>query len=167
MKPVISPPCAALALLAALSLACSGDRQVEEREVGAATLHAQTLEASAPRTEQRGDGLVVEVHAPGQGASVTAQDSVRVHYTAFLPGSEKPFASTRASGAPLVVHLASGRPRVIEGLRRGLVGLRPGARVTLRIPAALAWGADGIPSSGVPADADVVFEVDVLALEPG
>jgi len=155
-------------LLLALIPGCGGDRQVEEREVGAAALDAEAVEAGVPRTEERADGLVVEVHAPGQGALIAARDTVRVHYAAFLAESrERPFASTRAAGAPLAVRLAAEKPRVIEGLRRGLLGLRPGARATLRIPAALAWGADGSPAMGVPGGADVVFEIEVLAVEQG
>lgn len=156
------------ALLATLLLGCGGDRQAEEREVGAAALDAEAAEAGAPRTEERADGLVVEVHVPGEGTRIAGRDTVRVHYEAFLAEShEQPFASTRAAGAPLSVRLASDKPRVIEGLRRGLLGLRPGARATLRIPAALAWGAEGSPAMGVPGATDVVFEIEVLAVEQG
>ena len=92
--------------------------------------------------------------------------TVRLHYEAFLAEAEAPFDSTYRGGMPLCFGLESGaRPRVIDGLRMGLTGLRAGTRATLHIPAALAWGATGNPSIGVGENADVTMIVHLLSVE--
>ena len=184
----------ATALAAALLCGCGSGTHVEEHEGGASVaggakpLVRAAIEAGAPITEQRGDGLVVEVTERGDGPAIAAGASILLHYDAFLaerpaasgepveagagdgPEGERaeptPFDSSRTRGAPLHLRLESGaRPRVIEGLRRGVLGLRAGSRATLRIPAHLAWGSAGNAGIGVPPDAAVVFEVHVLSVE--
>jgi FKBP-type peptidyl-prolyl cis-trans isomerase len=114
----------------------------------------------------KGDGLRVEIVARGSGAEVASTSSVELHYEAYVAGSEKPFDSTSAGGSPLVVHLgAQGGLRVIEGLARGLVGLRAGDRARISIPPALGWSETAREKVGVPADAELVYEVRVVGVE--
>jgi len=118
---------------------------------------------AAPIPIDRGDGLTVEVIQAGKGAEVTGTSEVSLRYSAFVDGVEQPFDASDESGVPLRVHLGAGAsPRVIEGLARGLVGLHVGAKAKLHIPPALGWGATGNPAAGVPADAQLVYDVDVL-----
>jgi peptidylprolyl isomerase len=69
----------------------------------------------------------------------TAQqgDSVRVHYVKRLEGGST--ASSRG-GAPLEMTVGVRHPR-LPGLGLALVGLAPGASVTVRVPPELAYGA--------------------------
>ncbi|HVS18704.1 MAG TPA: FKBP-type peptidyl-prolyl cis-trans isomerase [Planctomycetota bacterium] len=77
------------------------------------------------------------------------------------------FDSSHARGVPDVWDLSrTASPRLIEGLRRGLVGLTAGSRVTLRVPAALAWGDEGLPFAKVPPRADVLYEIELLEVLP-
>lgn len=110
--------------------------------------------------------LAVHVTKPGDGTPATAGRRVWIDYSASLVDAAKPFDSTRATRAPLEVDLSVGaRLPVIEGLRRGLEGLKPGCTARLEIPAKLAWGEKGNPAVGVPANADVVFEVTVIDVQ--
>ena len=126
---------------------------------------AQEVLGSTPQAPlDRGDGLTVDVVSAGTGAEVTATSEVSVQYRAFVEGVDQPFDANDDSGVPLALKLgATAQPRVIEGLSRGLVGLRVGTRAVLHIPAALGWGATGNAQAGVPADSQLRYEVNVLA----
>jgi hypothetical protein len=77
------------------------------------------------------------------------------------------FDSSRARGVPDTWDLSrTASPRLIEGLRRGLIGLTAGSRLTLRIPAALAWGDEGLRNGNVPPRADVLYEIELLEVLP-
>lgn len=129
---------------------------------------AAVVAASAPATPitiDRGDGLVVTVQRAGQGEEITSSSAVTLHYRAFVENAEKPFDSSYESGVPLALQLGSqGKPRVIEGLARGLIGLRAGTQAKLAIPAALGWGGAGNEGAGVPKDAGLIYEVDVVGV---
>ncbi len=55
---------------------------------------------------------------------------------------------------------------VLDGLRKGIVGMRAGGRRELIIPPNLAFGSDGAPPKIAP-NATVVYVVDLLEVEPG
>ena len=123
----------------------------------------KTAEAPAKETKPKFTELGIEVTKPGSGTAATAGKHVTIHYKASLADAEKPFDSTFTSNRPLEVELGAGaKLQVIEGLRRGLEGLMPGSEVRLKIPANLAWGEKGNPAVGVPANADIVFDLQVL-----
>ncbi|MBK8177661.1 MAG: FKBP-type peptidyl-prolyl cis-trans isomerase [Planctomycetes bacterium] len=122
-------------------------------------------EAEAPAKEAKPKfaELGIQVTKTGSGTAATEGRTVTLHYKATLADGEKPFDSTFATRRPIEVVLGAGaKLPVIEGLRRGLEGLTPGSEARLQIPAGLAWGEKGNPAVGVPADADVVFEIQVL-----
>lgn len=120
-------------------------------------------EAPAKEAKPKFAELAVKVTKPGQGTAATEGSTVTLHYKASVADAEKPFDSTFATRRPIEVRLGEGaKLAVIEGLRRGLEGLTPGTEARLEIPASLAWGEKGNPAVGVPANADVVFEISVL-----
>ncbi len=123
----------------------------------------KTAEAPAKETKPKFTELGIEVTKTGTGTAATAGKHVTIHYKASVADAEKPFDSTFTSNRPLEVELGVGaKLPVIEGLRRGLEGLMPGSEVRLKIPANLAWGEKGNPAVGVPANSDIIFEVQVL-----
>lgn len=54
----------------------------------------------------------------------------------------------------------------LEGLRKGLLGMKAGGRREVIIPPRLAFGSDGAPPE-IPPNATVVYVVDLLAVKPG
>lgn len=126
--------------------------------------HAAGDSAAAARgsVETRAGGLVVRLETPGSGPAVALGDALTLHYRAFVAEQEQPFDATE--GVPLRVVLGAAQPRLIEGLTRGLVGLRAGAHARLEIPPALAWGTKGNEAIGVPADAALVYDVRVVSV---
>jgi peptidylprolyl isomerase len=114
-----------------------------------------------------GDGLICEQLTAGHGPAADAGCEVTLHYSSYLAADwdeqdePQPFDSSTSRHVPLKLHLGRG-PKVIEGLARGLVGLRAGSEAVLHVPAELGWGTEGNAASGVPADADLVYEVRVI-----
>jgi len=126
----------------------------------------KAAEEPAKESKPKFTELGVKVTKAGTGTAAATGSQVTLHYRASLADAEKPFDSTFAANRPLEVLLSpDAKLKVIEGLRRGLEGLTPGSEARLEIPASLAWGEKGNPAVGVPANADVVFEVHVLDVQ--
>jgi len=160
-----------LAPLLALAAACGGETPVQVQEAPSVQQSASPTEpAPPPQTPQLlelADGLVVEVLERGGGTQARRGGEVVVHYTARVEGTEAPFDSSWSRGVPDRWRLSeSARPRLIQGLVRGLEGLPAGTRAVVRIPAALAYGAQGQASCGIPPDAALVYEVRLLEAHP-
>ena len=95
----------------------------------------------------------------GTGAKVLSGQTILVQYTGATLADGKVFDSSwKDSGAMATV---IGQGKVIPGWDQGLVGQTVGSRVLLSIPSALAYGAQG--QGPIPANADLVFVVDILA----
>lgn len=124
-----------------------------------AAAQSTSTEPPAVRVEKAG-GLVVEVAEHGTGRLVREGDRVEMHCVGTLAATGAVFATSATSGIPLSLWLR--RDSVIPGLVRGLDGLHVGARAKLFIPSALAYGEAGLASAGIPASADLVYEVHVI-----
>jgi FKBP-type peptidyl-prolyl cis-trans isomerase FkpA len=94
---------------------------------------------------------------PGTGATVKAGDTVTVDYTGAVASTGVIFQSSKDSGQPVSFPLS----QVIAGWSQGIPGIKVGGTRRLLIPAALAYGASPPAGSGIPANADLVFDVTV------
>ena len=84
-----------------------------------------------------------------------------VNYTGSLAESGQQFDSSLNPGrTPFVFQLGVGQ--VIQGWDLGLVGAQPGETRTITIPSSLGYGERGTPDGSIPANADLVFDVEVL-----
>jgi len=122
----------------------------------------------APETvdtyETTESGLQYAVLAPGEGAEAKSGDQVAVHYTGWLEDGTLFDSSLNPDRCgPIRFPLGSGR--VIKGWDEGVAGMKVGERRQLRIPPDLAYGAEG--SGPIPAAATLIFDVELLAAEPG
>jgi FKBP-type peptidyl-prolyl cis-trans isomerase len=107
-----------------------------------------------------GGTLVVEDLVVGTGATAVVGDTVTVHYIGTFTNGTK-FDSSYDRGAPLTP-FRLGAGQVIPGFEQGIVGMRIGGKRRLTIPPSLAYG--NSPPQGIPANATLVFEVDLLAI---
>lgn len=91
----------------------------------------------------------------GTGDTVKPGDTVTVDYTGAVAATGKIFQSSKDFGQPV----SFGLNQVIKGWTDGIPGMKVGGTRRLLIPAALAYGANPPAGSGIPANADLVFDV--------
>lgn len=98
----------------------------------------------------------------GTGQEVKAGATVSVHYTGAVASTGEVFQSSKDFGTnPITFPLGN----VIKGWTDGIPGMKIGGTRRLVIPAALAYGATPPPGSGIPANADLVFDVELIAVQ--
>lgn len=159
-----------------LCVACGGGKELEVGEAptpprsapsgqGAGARPAARPEQELPRRADRSElagGLVVELLEHGTGRRAAAAGRrVTLHFSTRLAADDTPVESARTGAVPLAITLGAGE--VVRGLDRGLVGARAGDRLTIHIPAAMAYGERGV--AGIPPGADLILDVRVLGVD--
>ncbi len=95
----------------------------------------------------------------GEGREAQPGDTVSVHYVGVAQSTGEQFDASWDRGQPLQFRVGTGQ--VIPGWDQGLLGMRVGGRRTLRIPASMAYGQQGIP--GVIAGGEaLIFVCDLV-----
>ena len=110
------------------------------------------------------DGLKFANVKVGTGAVVKSGDTVSVQYTGWLSDGTE-FDSSWSRGQPFTTPIGTGY--VIPGWDEGMVGMRVGGVRRLVIPPALAYGANPPSGSVIPANATLVFLVQLLSVTQG
>jgi len=96
----------------------------------------------------------------GTGEEAKAQDTVTVHYTGAIAATGHVFQSSKDFGKPI----SFGLDQVIRGWTEGVPGMKVGGTRRLLIPAAMAYGSTPPYGSGIPADANLVFDIELVAV---
>lgn len=89
-----------------------------------------------------------------EGATITA------HYTGALVKNGIIFQSSHDFGRAITFPLSG----VIAGWTQGVPGMKVGGMRRLVIPAAMAYGASS-PAPNIPANSDLVFDIELVAIE--
>lgn len=107
-------------------------------------------------------GVVKEVIKPGDGQNFPKQgDTVSMHYVGTFASDGKKFDSSLDRGKPFVTKIGVGQ--VIKGWDEGVPLMSLGEKAKLNISYDYAYGERGHPA-GIPARADLVFEVELLKI---
>lgn len=117
-----------------------------------------TIPKSGNSSVEPPEELVTSVLQRGDGDEIEAGAYAVLHYTGVLWDTNKVFDSTWADNAAQVFQLTENS--VVKGFLDGLVGQKVGSQVLLVIPPELGYGDAG--NGAVPADATLVFVVDIL-----
>ncbi|MEO7124450.1 MAG: FKBP-type peptidyl-prolyl cis-trans isomerase [Lacisediminihabitans sp.] len=105
--------------------------------------------------------LKVSVLQAGSGKKVADGDNLVLKYTGVLWDKESSvFDSTWTKNQAILIKVAKGS--VVPGFEKGLVGQKVGSQVLLVVPPKDGYGAAG--SGAVPANATLVFVVDILGI---
>ncbi len=118
------------------------------------------VDPTAFKVEGKVTQLQVVDEKAGTGVGVKVGDSVRVHYKGTIAQTGAKFDSSYDRGEPATFSLS----QVIPGWSQGMQGMQVGGKRRMIIPSDLAYGAQG--NGPVPANADLVFEVELLAINP-
>ena len=104
-------------------------------------------------------GLKYQDLKVGTGTAAKTGDTVEVHYTGWLAKDGTKFDSSVDRNEPFEFKIGG---RVIKGWNEGVVGMKPGGKRKLIIPAKLAYGEKG--KGKIPGNADLVFDVELLRI---
>lgn len=96
----------------------------------------------------------------GDGEEVKAGATVTAHYTGAIAKDGTIFQSSKDTGQPVEFGLDG----VIAGWTEGVPGMKVGGTRRLVIPAAKAYGEQS-PSPDIPANADLVFDIELTAVK--
>lgn len=97
----------------------------------------------------------------GTGEEVKADATVTAHYTGALAKDGTIFQSSKDFGDPVEFPLSG----VIKGWTEGVPGMKVGGTRRLVIPYVQAYGEQGRPDGGIPAKADLVFDIELTAVK--
>lgn len=105
-------------------------------------------------------GVNIRVLEEGEGEPMTADDAAMVEYRGSLAATGEVFDENFGSPRPMI---AEG---LIPGFTEALLSMREGGRYRVFIPASQGYGAES-PGEAIPANSDLVFEVNVLEIGRG
>jgi peptidylprolyl isomerase len=118
---------------------------------------AVTVPIGRPPTVLEASDLIV-----GTGPAAKAGDKVAVQYVGVVYSTETQFQASWDFNMPYSFVLGKGL--VIKGWDDGVVGMKVGGRRELIIPPDLAYGPTAPPNSGIPANATLIFVIDLLKI---
>lgn len=110
-----------------------------------------------PRNEVK-ELEVVDIEV-GTGEEVRQGATITAHYTGALCKNGIIFQSSHDFGDAITF----GLEQVIKGWTLGVPGMKVGGTRRLIIPAELAYGSAS-PASNIPANSDLVFDIDLVAI---
>ena len=112
-----------------------------------------------PRTEPVAELEIIDVEV-GTGEEVQPGAKITAHYTGALVKNGIIFQSSHDFGEALTF----GLDQVIKGWTVGVPGMKVGGTRRLIIPAEMAYGASS-PAKNIPANSDLVFDIDLVAIK--
>lgn len=111
-----------------------------------------------PRDEAVKELEIIDVEV-GTGEEVRPGAKITAHYTGALVKNGIIFQSSHDFGDAITF----GLEQVIQGWTFGVPGMKIGGTRRLVIPAEQAYGTSS-PSSNIPANSDLVFDIDLVAI---
>ena len=96
----------------------------------------------------------------GSGEEVKPGSDVTAHYTGAVAATGVIFQSSKDGGQPIPFNLNG----VIKGWTDGVPGMKVGGTRRLIIPADQAYGANPPQGSNIPANAALVFDIEIVGV---
>lgn len=111
-----------------------------------------------PREDAVKELEIIDIEV-GTGEEVKPGAKITAHYTGAIVKNGIIFQSSLDFGDPVTF----GLDQVIKGWTQGVPGMKIGGTRRLIIPAEMAYGASS-PSRNIPANSDLVFDIDLVAI---
>ena len=126
--------------------------------VAEAEKYLKEAKAADPAIQTSESGLSYKIENAGDTAKITRRDVAQIKYTGRLVDGTVFDSSDDARLSPA---------GVVPGFGEGLQQLGKGGKATLYIPGNLAYGVDGAPRAGIGPNAMLIFDIEVLDVNPG
>lgn len=127
----------------------------KERE--AFEVYAGPARKNGRKTES---GLTIYDTQEGSGGTPAKSDRVKVHCTGWLDTGKKFYSSRDGNNVP-ITNAVTG---FVPGFSEGVQSMKVGGKRTLIIPGNLGYGPRGNPRAGIPGNATLVFEVELIEI---
>lgn len=107
----------------------------------------------------------------GTGRAATGDDKLTLHYTGAVAETGTIFQSSKDTGTPIQTqnalgeHVKLAEASLIKGWLEGVPGMKVGGTRRLVIPADLAYGPTPPQGSGIPANAVLVFDIELVSID--
>ncbi|XP_064479779.1 uncharacterized protein LOC135393220 [Ornithodoros turicata] len=112
---------------------------------------------------QLSPGVRKELIRPGNGPRPKAGDTITVHCTGSLTNPPKKFWSTKDPGqTPFTFKVGVGQ--VIKGWDEGCLAMQKSEVSKITVCGEKAYGARGFPAWGIPPNAELQFEIEILTI---
>jgi peptidylprolyl isomerase len=98
----------------------------------------------------------------GDGPSPQRGQQVTVHYTGKLENGTR-FDSSRDKGQPMTYRI--GITPMVPGWAEGIMTMKVGGKRKLILPPQLGYGAAGEPRAGIPPNATILFDIELLDIK--
>ncbi|KAL6045376.1 Peptidyl-prolyl cis-trans isomerase FKBP12 [Balamuthia mandrillaris] len=108
-------------------------------------------------------GVTKKVLKEGSGNTPTKGQTVTVHCTGYLTNPQRKFWSTLDTNTPFSFPVGLGK--VIKGWDEGFLTMKKGEKAQLTMSGDYGYGAAGFPTWGIPANAELMFEVEILEIK--
>ncbi len=100
----------------------------------------------------------------GSGSTPKVGQSITVHCTGYLENGMKKFWSTKDAGQSEFTFTV-GVGQVVKGWDEGFLSMKIGEQARLTMTGDYAYGPKGFPAWGIPGDATLVFDVEILKIQ--
>ena len=107
-------------------------------------------------------GVKIQDFTVGTGKEVKKEDTIAVNYVGYLESGQK-FDSSYDRNKPFIVQIGVGQ--VIPGWDIGIIGMKEGGKRRIFIPSALAYGEQGAGDGVIPANSNLIFDVELLSIK--
>ncbi len=111
-------------------------------------------------------GVKTVMLAEGDGEEIDANDIPRLNLIGWVEETGNPIEPASPRGYTEIARAVLPSRLQAAGLVEALIGMRVGSRALIQLPPDLAFGAAGQPQLGVPENADVIYEVEVVEVLP-
>jgi FKBP-type peptidyl-prolyl cis-trans isomerase len=119
---------------------------------------------SSPSSQPRGEFAQLDLRI-GTGTVASTGRSLTVSYTGWLYDPARPEQKGTQFDTSTSFPFVLGAGGVIRGWDLGVVGMRVGGQRRLIIPPELGYGASGAGQGRIPANASLVFDIELLNVQ--
>ncbi|CUI15252.1 peptidyl-prolyl cis-trans isomerase, putative [Bodo saltans] len=107
-------------------------------------------------------GVERNVIKAGNGVIPKKGDKITVHCTGYVAEGKKKFWSTLDDNKPFAFNVGLGQ--VIRGWDEGMLQMSIGEQAELTMSSDYAYGPKGFPAWGIPANAALIFVIEMLKI---